>query len=107
MEMNAEEGFDDIELRHQGSGCGTSTITTAASTNDNNRPKSKVSLWHVFGSTVPRSEIVFSCQMIIILIVVLAAIYNLSISGERVELWTALLSSCLGYVLPNPQLRKR
>lgn len=70
------------------------------------RPKSDASLWRVLGRRIPRKELVFLCQMVVILCVVIASIYNLSVGdGKRSELWTALLSSCLGYILPNPRLK--
>lgn len=74
---------------------------------DKNRPMSGVSMWRVLGKRVPREELVFGCQMIVVFAVVVASIYNLSTdSGGRSELWTALLSSCLGYILPNPRLKR-
>ena len=64
-------------------------------------------MWRVFGRRVPKEEIVFGSQMCVVLIVVVASIYNLSVgTGQQSELWTALLSSCLGYILPNPRLKK-
>lgn len=74
---------------------------------NNSRPKSSVSLWRVLGRKIPSQEMVFCCQMTVIFIVVIASIYNLSSNGnEKTELWTALLSSSLGYVLPSPRLRR-
>ena len=43
----------------------------------------------------------------IIYIVVVTCIVNLSIDNGNSNLWTALLSSCLGYMLPNPRLKKQ
>ena len=65
---------------------------------------SSASQWHVLGRRVPRSEIVFACQMILVYIVVCSSIINLSMELGDSNLWTALLSSCLGYILPNPKL---
>ena len=63
-------------------------------------------LWRVMGRRVPKQEIVFACQMVVILTVVVASLYNLTRGGSRSELWTALLSSCLGYMLPNPKIKR-
>lgn len=64
------------------------------------------SVWQILGRAVPPKELVFCCQMVVVFAVVLASIYNLTVGdGSQAELWTALLSSCLGYILPNPQLR--
>ena len=63
--------------------------------------------WPMFGKLVPRGEIVFFSQMLIITIVVSVSLYNLTRDGESDRLWVALLSSCLGYILPNPTLNKK
>lgn len=65
--------------------------------------------WTFFGKEVPKCEIVFFCQVIIIYTVVVTSIYNLTTTGgaENDKLWTALLSSSLGYLLPNPTIKKR
>lgn len=62
-----------------------------------------------FGKTrVPKSEIVFFTQALIIFIVIIACIYNLT-KGEHENdsLWTTLLASCLGYMLPSPTISKK
>ena len=64
-------------------------------------------LWNFMGRELPRGEIVFFSQMIIIVAVITAAIYNLSTGQKDRALWITLLSSCLGYVLPNPTLERR
>ena len=64
------------------------------------------SMWRVFGKQIPREEIVYFCQISVVLVVVVASIYNLSVGEkEQSELWTALLSSCLVYIMPNPRLK--
>ena len=62
--------------------------------------------WNVFGRSIPRSEITFFSQVIIIYIVIVTCIVNLSVGNGDSNLWTALLSSCLGYLLPSPTIRK-
>jgi hypothetical protein len=61
--------------------------------------------WCCSGCRVPRAEIVYFSQIILIAIIVLASIYNLSTQRGDPQLWVALLSSCLGYVLPNPSIK--
>jgi len=51
------------------------------------------------------SLILFTFQMIIILIVVSTSIYNLTYQVGDTNMWTALLSSSIGYVLPNPKIK--
>ena len=63
--------------------------------------------WHVFGTECPKEEIVFLCQVIIILYtVIVVSIYNLTAGHADATLWTALLSSSLGYLLPNPSMKR-
>ena len=62
--------------------------------------------WNIFGHTMPKSEIVFFMQVLLIYVVVIASIVNLTLYKDEGKLWTALLSSALGYLLPNPTLNK-
>ena len=70
------------------------------------KSEDKSDKWHVLGSRVPKAEIVYFSQMIIVYIIILASIVNLSIQNGSTELWISLLSSCIGYALPNPKLKK-
>ena len=56
-----------------------------------------------------RSLLVFLSQVLLIYVVVGFAIYNLSVGTKEAneKLWIAILSSCIGYLLPNPTLRSR
>ena len=62
--------------------------------------------WHIFGTECPKEEIVFLCQVIIVYTVIVVSIYNLTVAHDDPTLWTALLSSSLGYLLPNPSLKR-
>ena len=62
--------------------------------------------WHLLGTRVPQSEIVYFCQMIIVYIIIITSIVNLSLENGSSELWISLMSSCIGYVLPSPKLKK-
>ncbi len=61
--------------------------------------------WELFSRRFPRSEVVFFCQIIILFVVIVAAIVNLTLQTSDIQLWTALLSSSIGYILPNPRLQ--
>ena len=61
--------------------------------------------WHLLGKRLPKSEIVFFSQVILIYIVVVTAIVNLSVYKDNNRLWISLLSGALGYLLPNPRLK--
>ena len=62
--------------------------------------------WPVCGSVLPRLEIVFICQMLLIYIVVGVSLFNLTTDRGSSKLWIALLGSSLGYILPQPSLGK-
>jgi hypothetical protein len=49
----------------------------------------------------------FLCQVLILYTVIVVSIYNLTVKSENNTLWTALLSSCLGYLLPNPTIKTK
>ena len=60
--------------------------------------------WNVFGSDVPKEEIVFFTQVILIYVIAITSIVNLTMEAKHETLWTSLLSASLGYMLPAPQL---
>ena len=76
----------------------------SSSSNDNSSSSSTP--WHLFGTVCPKEEIVFLCQVLVLFTVIIISIYNLTTGHENYNLWTALLSSSLGYLLPNPTLRR-
>lgn len=57
------------------------------------------------GNKIPKSEIVYFCQMIVVYIIIITSIVNLSLKNGSSELWISLLSSAIGYILPNPSLK--
>ena len=65
----------------------------------------KQPLWVWCGERVPKTQIVFFCQIFAVYCVIGAAITNLSLQQGDKQLWTILLSSCIGYLLPNPSLK--
>lgn len=62
--------------------------------------------WIFFGQRVPRSQILFLFQVLVVLIIVIVSIVNLSLSTkcEELTVWVALLSSSIGYMLPAPKI---
>ena len=57
--------------------------------------------------TLPRSEVVFVAQMVVILILLIFCILKLSftkLSCEETSVWFSILSGLVGYVLPNPRI---
>ena len=64
--------------------------------------------WSIGSRKVPKGEIVFFSQALIIFTVIVSCIYNLSKPDRKDEtLWSTLLASCLGYMLPAPTISKK
>lgn len=63
-------------------------------------------LWKFCGKRLPKAEVEYICQILLIYIIVLASLGNIAL-GSNVEIFTSLLSLCLGAILPSPQFRKR
>ena len=70
--------------------------------NTNNKNNGR---WHLFGKICPRSEIMFFVQVVLVYLVVIVSIVNLTLGRENDKLWLTLLSSSIGYILPNPKLK--
>ena len=66
-----------------------------------------VSAWVTCGKKTPRSEVVFLSQAVILYTVIIVSIYNLTAQSQNSTLWMALLSSCLGYLLPSPTIKTK
>ena len=49
--------------------------------------------------------ILFSAQILIIVVVAFASIINLSCGYGNQNLWTVLLTSAMGIAMPNPKLK--
>ena len=49
--------------------------------------------------------ILFISQVLLLFIVVLTSLINLSLEHGNTNLWTMILTSCIGYMLPNPRLK--
>jgi hypothetical protein len=72
---------------------------------DETRTPSETSYIKLCGKETSKGHCVFTCQMVLIYIVIITCIINLSIENGESNLWTALLSSCLGYILPAPSIK--
>ena len=62
--------------------------------------------WNCLSGRVPRSEIVFIVQVLLIFTIVGFSLYNLTVGTQSKDLYISLLSSSIGYILPNPKLKK-
>jgi len=64
----------------------------------------EVKTWKLFSKKLPRNKIIYFTQIVLIYIVATTSLVNLSIGNENQALWSSLLSACIGYALPAPQL---
>lgn len=55
----------------------------------------------------PRSAITFIIQVVAALVILIAAAVNLTLYENRQEVWVVLVSGAVGYLFPNPCLKKR
>ena len=58
-------------------------------------------------TTLPRSEVVFFVQIFVILLLKSFCIVRLTVlkpNCEETSVWISILSSLVGYILPNPRL---
>ena len=72
-----------------------------------NESSSKSSWKFCNQTTLPRSEVVFFVQMFVILLLISLCIVKLTIlkpNCEEISVWISILSSLVGYILPNPRL---
>jgi len=83
----------------------SATTETTPSPSSSLQDLQKQPLWVWCGERVPKTQIVFFCQIFVVYCVIGAAITNLSLQQGDKQLWTILLSSCIGYLLPNPSLK--
>ena len=66
---------------------------------------SRQSEWFVLNRYIPKTQVTFFCQIIIIYIIIITSVINLSINNGDKTLWCTLLASALGYCLPAPSIR--
>jgi hypothetical protein len=60
--------------------------------------------WVFCDSVVPKSQITYICQIAIIVIVVCAAIVNISLD-KNIVFWGTVLANALGSALPCPSVK--
>lgn len=67
-------------------------------------PREETKEWNTCCSKSSKSCIQFSVQVSAAFIVLLAAMYQVSSNAPARDLWVSLLSSSLGFLMPNPKL---
>jgi hypothetical protein len=110
FELYVMEGEDvtgkfigDLSPEHKEENYGKATVQDIQGTIDIHSIGS-ASTWRLFGRILPKNEVIFICQVVILYIVIITCIANLSMRNGDSNLWTALLSSSLGIMLPQPTL---
>lgn len=63
--------------------------------------------WDLGCFKIPKDCLVYVTQMLIVGTVIGVSLYKLSSSSDRPEFWASLLSGSVGYILPNPSLKKK
>jgi len=74
---------------------------------NSNRSVNVVERWTVCRSKVPKQEVIFFCQLITSFTVVVVALLNLSLTDRDKALWSTLIGAVLGYLVPNPSIRRK
>ena len=69
-------------------------------------PTSENQVWSIVGRKIPRSECVYFSQILILYLTIIVCLINLSIGVEESEVWWAMLSSAIGYMLPHPHIKR-
>ena len=59
----------------------------------------------LFKKDIAVQTVIYFTQVIIIYIVIVWCLINISLDRGDCGVWTNLLSSCLGYLLPSPTLK--
>ena len=56
-----------------------------------------------------KNFVVYIVQLIVLTIVILVALLNLSLGWQKdnKDMWVAMLSSCIGYMLPAPSYKRK
>ena len=62
--------------------------------------------WKVCGHIMSKSQVVYFSQIVLLYTIIITCIINLSLKNGDSNLWTALLSSSIGYILPAPKIKK-
>lgn len=63
--------------------------------------------WKLCGYGINQSQVVYFSQIIILYVIIITCILNLSLKNGDSNLWTALLSSSIGLILPNPRIKSK
>lgn len=57
-------------------------------------------------SVATHNDIIYSCQVCVIYLIVVVCLVNLSLYNDKDCIWSTLLSASIGYLLPPPKLKR-
>lgn len=63
--------------------------------------------WSTACGKLPKEEVIYCCQIIVLYTVIIACLINLSLGSSQDSLWASLLSGSVGYILPAPKIQKK
>ena len=62
------------------------------------------SAWRICNQKMPKDEVVFLCQVLVLFTVLCCSLYNLTTKDEKSPLWISLLNASIFVMCPNPSL---
>lgn len=70
---------------------------------DDERDSNSILYWSLCGGSYPRAQVIYLVQVGMCFLIITCCLINLSLQIGNSNLWSILLSSTLGYNLPQPQ----
>ena len=61
--------------------------------------------WTLFGRKTQRSKLEWLAQVLVLYILILTCLVNITLNNGNRELWSTLLGSSIGYLLPSPRMK--
>lgn len=98
------ESFDEVESLNLSMKLEESDGAKIEQYNISSFPNKDV--WNIFGYAIPKQEVMFFSQIFALYIVIIIGLINITLQNENSNLWLSLLSGSIGYLLPNPSLKK-
>lgn len=75
--------------------------------NNLDTPESPVrsEIWKICGERLPESQITYTVQVTILFIIICVSLAKLCWGAEDKSIWTTLLCTSIGYILPSPKIK--
>lgn len=92
--------MDEVETIHD-----LTPATPSHSVRNSEQSSNTGSKWKCCHHTVPRDEIQYFVQIILVYLIVIASMINLSLDIPPKNLWISLASAGTAYILPQPVMK--